>query len=259
MTQNLGDLVTLYQEAMWHGFLVFLRVGAVMAVLPAFGEQSVPVRVKLGLAMCFTAIVVHAVPNAPLSEALFSLNGLVRYVMTETVNGLIIGLGFRLFVLALQTAGVIAAQALSLSQILGGAGADPMPALGQVLVISGLALAVMAGLHVQAAKAMVLSYSMLPLGQFPLSADLSRWGVAQIARSFWLSFTLAAPFLVVSLLYNLTLGVINRAMPQLMVAFIGAPAITLAALVLMMLLAPFILMVWLEAVAAFANNPLGST
>ena len=41
-----------------------------------------------------------------------------------------------------------------------------------------------------------------------------------------LAFTLAAPFVLVSVLYNLTLGVINRAMPQLMVVFVGAPVIT---------------------------------
>ena len=35
------------------GFIVFLRVGAAMAVLPAFGEQTVPGRVRLVLALAF--------------------------------------------------------------------------------------------------------------------------------------------------------------------------------------------------------------
>ena len=161
--------------------------------------------------------------------------------------------------MALQTAGVIAAQALSLSQILGGAGVDPMPALGQVLVISGLALAVMAGLHVQVARAMILSYDVLPAGQFPRPGDLSAWGVDRIARSFTLAFSLAAPFVIVSLLYNLTLGVINRAMPQLMVAFVGAPVITLGGLVLLMLLAPLMLSVWIDALGAFSVTPFGQS
>ena len=47
-----------------------------------------------------------------------------------------------------------------------------------------------------------------------------------MAASFALALSLAAPFVIASLLYNVALGVINKAMPQLMVAFVGAPAIT---------------------------------
>lgn len=258
MNESIGQLLVIYQEALWHGFVVFLRVGSVVMVLPAFGEQSVPVRVKLSLAVCFTIIVALSVPFDSIPQPAYSMNGLIRYIIAEPINGLLLGLGFRLFVHALQTAGAIAAQALSLSQILGGSGVDPMPALGQVLVIAGLALAVMAGLHVQAAHAIILSYSLLPIGLLPSSEIFSQWGVAQFSKSFWLAFSLASPFLVVSVLYNLTLGVINRAMPQLMVAFIGAPAITFAALGLMMLASPFILLAWLDAFTSFSSNPFGN-
>jgi flagellar biosynthetic protein FliR len=57
-------------------------------------------------------------------------------------------------------------------------------------------------------------------------------------------------------LYNLTLGVINRAMPQLMVTFIGAPAITFVGLLLLLLMAPLMLSVWVKALQGFAANPL---
>lgn len=257
MSSQLLSFLEAYQTNLWHGFIVFLRIGAVMAVLPAFGEQSVPVRVKLALALAFTVVVAAALPvKQPV--VLTSFEAMMPHLFTEPVIGLALGMGFRLFVIALQTAGVIAAQALSLSQILGGSAVDPMPALGQVLVVAGLALAVMAGLHVQVARAMVLSYTLLPMGRFPDPGDLSSWGVAQIAKSFSLAFSLSAPFLIVSFLYNLTLGVINRAMPQLMVAFVGAPAITLGALVLLMLLAPLMLTAWIEALRVFSENPFGS-
>ena len=44
--------------------------------------------------------------------------------------------------------------------------------------------------------------------------------------------------------YNVALGAINRAMPQLMVAFIGAPAITAAGLLILLLASPVILHFW---------------
>jgi len=81
-------------------------------------------------------------------------------------------------------------------------------------------------------------------------------GVGKVARSFALGFTLAAPFVIASMLYNVTLGVINRAMPQLMVAFVGAPAITAGGLVLLFLSAPILLSVWADALRSFLDAPL---
>lgn len=58
-----------------------------------------------------------------------------------------------------------------------------------------------------------------------------------------------------SILYNLALGVINKAMPQLMVAFVGAPLITLGGLFLLFLVAPLMLSVWLSALDQFMSSP----
>ncbi|MDO9526065.1 MAG: flagellar biosynthetic protein FliR [Gemmobacter sp.] len=236
------------QALMWAGFLVFVRVGAVMALLPGFGEQSVPARVRIVLALAFTAIVAPAaaMPDGPPA---------VRAVLSEAAVGLLLGSGFRMFVMALQTAGAIAAQATSLSQIFGGVGADPQPAIGNLLVISGLAVAVSMGLHIRVAEALILSYDLLPPGQIPSGADVAQWGLAQITRAFALAFSLAAPFMIASLIYNAALGVINRAMPQLMVALVGAPALTAGGLVLLALIAPVLLAVWAEAMAGFMDAP----
>ena len=235
-----------------HTAVVFLRVGAMVSVLPAFGERTVPVRVKLGVALAFTLIVAPAVPQA---GALNEFGPAARLILSETVIGLALGLAVRLFILALQTAGSMAAQATSLSQILGGAAAEPMPAMGYVLVIGGLALAVMSGLHVQAARLLILSYDLFPPGQLPAAAPLADWGVAQVSQAFALAFTLAAPFVIASVVYNLALGVINRAMPQLMVAFVGAPAITMGGLFLLLVASPTILSVWSGALSHFLANP----
>lgn len=244
------------QGGLLTGFIVFLRVGAAMAMLPAFGESSVPQRVRLGLAICFTAIVAPAVA-AQIGPLVQEQNALAMLLATETLAGLALGIALRLFILALQMAGSIAAQATSLSQVFGGGGIEPQPAIGHLLVFGGLALAVMSGLHVRIAESIILSYDVLTPGQFPNAGILGDWGVSQIAHAFSLAFTLAAPFIIASLIYNVALGVINRAMPQLMVAFVGAPAITAGALVLMFLVMPLMLSVWSDALLQFLQNPFG--
>ncbi|MBV1896066.1 MAG: flagellar biosynthetic protein FliR [Rhodobacteraceae bacterium] len=250
------EILDWLSDAFRHGFLVFLRVSALVSLLPAFGERSVPVRVKLILAIAFSAIVAPAAPFLTLTGGPLEFVG---FVLPEITIGLVLGIAIRLFILALQTAGSIAAQATSLSQLLGGAAAEPVPAMGYVLVVAALALAVMFGLHIRAAELLILSYELFPAGVFPDGRLLSSWGLSRISHAFSLAFMLAAPFVIASLVYNLTLGVINRAMPQLMVAFVGAPLITFGGLFLLFVSTPFMLTVWIEALSVFFQNPAGAS
>lgn len=252
---NLAQLLPVLSDTLWHGFVVFLRVAAITSMLPGFGEQSVPARIKLVLAIAFTLIVAPAILPVQLAEG---LGELALVIFSEVLAGLALGIGIRLFILALQTAGTIAAHATSLSQVFGGAGVDPMPAMGYVLIIGGIALAVMTGLHVKAAELIILSYDFMPMGQFIAGPDLSEWGVSQVARAFTLAFTLAAPFVILSVLYNVALGAINKAMPQLMVAFVGAPVITAGGLFLLLVSSPLILSVWVRTMDSFLGNPFGA-
>ena len=235
---------------LWLGLLVFMRVGAVMSLLPAFGEQVVPQRVRLVLALAFTAVVAPALHIAP-----DPAQAGVLPLLIETVIGLMLGIGLRLFILALQTAGAMAAQATTLSQMFGDAGPEPQPAISNLLVMAGLAIAVATGLHVRAAELLILSYQILPVGQLPGSEDAAHWGVSQVSYMFSLAFCLAAPFTIAALLYNIALGVINRAMPALMVSMIGAPALTAGGLVLMVLAVPLALALWVQALHGFLAAP----
>lgn len=247
------DAIAILQGGLWHSAIVFLRVAALVSLLPAFGEQSVPLRVRLAIALAFTVIVAPAVEPQSL-PAHFGTLGV--HIISETAIGLFLGLSLRMFVFTLQIAGSIAAQATSLSQLFGGAVSEPAPAMGHILVVGGLAIAVIFGLHVRAAEYMIGSYRVFPLGDVPNAADAATWGIARASYAFSLAFGLAAPFMIASLVYNLALGVINRAMPQLMVAFVGAPVITAGGLLLLTLGAPLILAVWLDALRVFLDHPL---
>ncbi|MEL7255080.1 MAG: flagellar biosynthetic protein FliR [Pseudomonadota bacterium] len=253
---DLAALLELTEDVLWLHFIVFLRVAAAISLFPGFGEQTVPMRIKLGLAIMMTMITTPAI-----SPALFPFRddppplGLI--VLSEAVVGLMIGLGIRLFVMALQTAGTIAAQSTSLSQILGTQGIEPIPAMGHMLVLGGITLAMILGLHIRLAELIILTYTLFPAAQFPDASAVSVWGIRQVANAFALAFALAAPFVIVSVLYNLTLGIINRAMPQMMVVFVGAPVIVGGGIVILLVMAPTILTLWTDALSMFMSNPFG--
>lgn len=252
--QVISDLSGFGAEFLWRLVLVFLRVGAAMALLPAFGEQSVPQRVRLVLALAFTLVVAPAAgPMPPMGQ------DFLPAMFAETAMGLAMGIALRLFVMALQIAGTIAGTATSLSQMFGGTGPEPQPAISNLLVMAGLAIAVASGLHVQIAQALVLSYNAFPAGRLPNSEDMAQWGLAQISQAFARGFVLAAPFTIAAFLYNVALGVINRAMPALMVSFVGAPALAWGGLVLIALICPVILTVWLQSLHGFLAQPFAGT
>ncbi|MCU0906162.1 MAG: flagellar biosynthetic protein FliR [Rhodobacteraceae bacterium] len=227
-----------------HAF-VFLRVAAMVALVPAFGEQSVPPRMRLAAALALaTVIAPAAVPGVQRALA-----GTDPWSVGagEIAAGFILGLSLRLMVHALQIAGTIAAQAASLSQLFGGTAIDPLPTIGHILTLGGLAIAAASGLHVELALALIATYDVFPAGARIDAGDAAFWSIERTSGAIALAFSLALPFVIAATLYNLALGVLNRAMPQFMATFIGVPALTWAVLALMALSMPFILGLWADA------------
>ncbi len=246
-------LIEWVQATLAAGGLVFLRIGAAAFMLPAFGELMVPMRVRLIGALALTALITPlAVDRFPEDPPVWAW-----FLLTETIIGLALGAALRLMAMALQIAGSMAAQATSLAQVFGGQAADPMPAIGHVMSLAGIAVLAATGLHVKLVAYFALSYDLLPPGALPTPSDFLAWGVERTSHAFGLAFSLAAPFVVASVLYNVALGVINKAMPQLMVAFVGAPAITAGALALLALSLPGILTVWLGVMDTLLADPVG--
>ncbi|WP_095587894.1 flagellar biosynthetic protein FliR [Actibacterium ureilyticum] len=255
MSNVLADILSNSQQLLALAFAVFLRVGAAMAMVPGFGERMIPRSVRLGIALAFSAAILPAVAQ---SAGLADVNPLAPgFLAAEVMAGLAFGLILRIMVMVLQMAGSIAAQSTSLAQILGGAATDPQPAIAHLLLLGGLALAMMSGLHLRITEALILSYDAIPAGTGVGAAILSEWTVAHVARGFALAVTLAIPFVIAAFLYNLALGVINRAMPQLMVAFVGAPALTAGGLILLALAAPLMLQLWSVRLDALLRDPFG--
>jgi flagellar biosynthetic protein FliR len=255
--EALAPLLGLAEDAIYVAIGVFARVGAMVALLPGFGESSLPTRVKLGAALAFAVICWPAVgPQASAVAPSMAEFGLM--VVAEAIAGVLLGLSVRLLIFALQMAGSIAAQSTSIAQMFGeGLMADPQPAYANLLAISGIVLAFALGLPAYAAAALIGSYEAIPFAGFADGGDIASWGAARLSATFATALSLALPFVLMSFAYNVALGAINRAMPQLMVAFVGAPAITGGSLLLIGLATPFALQVWGQALLRVLTDPFG--
>ncbi|MCV2867085.1 flagellar biosynthetic protein FliR [Defluviimonas sp. WL0002] len=253
MTETLSQLQGIGTSAALAAVLVFARIGAAMVAMPAYGQGFVPMRVRLAAALAFTAVVLPAVlPTIPVPRGTIAALGTL---VGEVVIGAALGAFLRLIVQALEIAGAMIAQSTSLAQMFGGDGAEPMPAISHLLLMAGIALAAMLDLHLRLAEALILSYQALPVGVLPDPGVLKGWGLQGVIQAFALAFGLAAPFLIVATLYNFALGAINRAMPQLMVMMVGAPAVTAGTLLLLLAAVPALLVIWHDAFGALVADP----
>ncbi len=234
---------------MEQAFLVFMRVGTAFFLLPGIGSRNTPPKLRLMIAFLFTYLLV---PLSGQVEPDLSRAGYVAACGNEVISGAVIGFLCRSLFWAIEIAGTMAAQAISLAQILGNQVEQPQPAIGQFLYYAALALAMLLDFHFMVLKAMIDSYQLMPIGTGIAPEVAAKLTVDTFVRLFDIAVGLAGPFLVIAVLYNLCLGVINKAMPQLMVAFVGAPAISWLGLLVLMLSAPVLLSVWKDHLLGFS-------
>lgn len=244
------------EEAVLVAMAVFARVGAAVFMVPGLAERAVPVRVRLiaalGITTILSPLIAPLVDQAPATPV-----ALAVLLMSEASIGLIIGFAFRLLIFALQTAGMIIAQHISIAQMFGaGIAPEPEPTISTLLSMGGVVLMMMAGLHVQLVTVLVGLYEVFPFGTFPLGPDVSEWAVSRVSETFALGVTLAAPFVAIGFTYNLALGALNRAMPQLLVALVGAPFLIWMGLVVLYHVIPGMFSRWDEALINVFLNPL---
>lgn len=258
LLQAISPFTDLGRESVFVFAGVFTRISAFVFFLPGLGEQTVSPRVRLAAALAISLVlmpvVINTAPHAP-----YSISGIVMTLVAEALAGAVIGFSIRIAVFAIQIAGSIAAQSLSLSHMFGPSlTGQPEPPMATLFMFAGITLAVAAGLHFKAVSALALSYEIMPFGVFPGASEAGDWAASRTAFAFSAGFALAMPFVVLGFIYYLAIGAANRAMPQLMVAFVGAPAITLGGLTLLALAAPALLSGWMHMVDAILATLAGA-
>ncbi len=216
--------------------LVFARIGTMVMLLPGLGELSVPMRVRLTVALVLTAILLPLHRNAYQLD-LKELGPVVAVLGQELLVGAVLGLTARLAISALQVAGSIVAQQLGLGFV---TAVDPTQGqqgviVGNFLTVLGITLIFVTDLHHLVIAALNDSYTLFQPGEIPLFGDIASLLTRTVAAAFRIGVQLSAPFLVFGLLFNLGLGVLSRLMPQMQVFFVGIPLSILIGFLILLL------------------------
>lgn len=217
-------------------FIVFARVGAMVSVLPGFGEAFVPPRFRLLLALAIALVIMPVVgprlPAMPSSPLL-----LFFILLIEIGIGLFLGMAVRILLSTMQIAGSVVAYHSSLANALSfdPASAQQGALTGAFLGTTALLLIFVTDLHHLMLAGIVSSYDTFAAGHVPVIGDLSDTMARLVSRSFILAMQIGAPFVVVGLIFTLSLGLLNRLMPQVQMFFVVMPLQIFVGLTVLML------------------------
>jgi flagellar biosynthetic protein FliR len=209
--------------------LVFARMGAMVMLLPGFGESNIPARIKLGIALLLTLIILP-LHRADYHVDITSVTSLMVLMVHEIVIGIVLGATARVTLSALAVAGSVIAQQLGLGFV---TAIDPTQGqqgqlIGNFLTILGMTLLFATDTHHLVLAALNESYKIFSPGALMPTGDVAALATRAFAEAFKIGLQLSAPFLVFGLVFNIGLGVLARLMPQMQVYFVGVPLSILA-------------------------------
>ena len=204
--------------------LVFARLGGAIMVLPGFGEVTIPARMRLGLALALSVIMLPLLADV-LPPPPGNLAGLAGVLIQELMIGIAIGSFGRLLVTGLQVGGTIIAYntGLGSAQMFDPNAQQQGAITGAFMTTIGVTLLFTSNLHHVMLLALADSYVVfVPGAPFP-AGDFAMVASRLVADSFRLGLRIALPVMIISMLIYLSMGLMARLMPQIQVFFIALP------------------------------------
>jgi len=252
MTVNLNFLPSLAAVFL----LMFARLGSMVMLMPGFGEQGIPMRIRLVIAVMLTLVMLPLHQNAYALDLAQGFAPMLGLLIKEVIIGIVLGLAGRLTISALQMAGVVIAQELGLGFA---STVDPSQQeqgviISSFLTMAGVAMIFATDMHHLVIGALEQSYRIFTPGAPLPFDDFTQLILITTAGAFKVGAQMAAPFLVFGLLFNVGLGVLARLMPQIQIFFIGLPASIMLGLLLLLLVLAALMAVFLNNVGSLLGD-----
>ncbi len=204
--------------------LVFARLGGAIMVLPGLGEVTIPPRLRLGLALTLSVIMLPLVGDV-LPPPPSHLAGLAMVLLQELLVGIAIGAFGRLLITGLQVGGTFIAYntGLGSAQLFDPNAQQQGAITGAFMTTVGVTLLFTSNMHHLMLSALADSYVVFEPGNpFP-AGDFALVAARLVSDSFQLGLRIALPVVIVSILIYLSMGLMARLMPQVQVFFIALP------------------------------------
>lgn len=207
-------------------FVAFCRVGGCMMVLPGFSSARVPPQVRLFAAAGFSMAtlpmvwdIIYPRVSTGTPFAYFTV------ILSETAIGVMYGMIARFFTLGLQFTGSILTQMIGFS-------APPTPdvledsaenQMTNLISFGGLMVLFAMDFHHMVFKALLESYAQMPVGGDMHIQKLLITLTDTASATSMIMLRLSSPFIIYGLMFNISVGMINKLAQQIPIFFISTP------------------------------------
>lgn len=233
--------VTSAQLDMWLATLMYplVRLLALIASAPIFGDQQTPVRVKIGLSVLLAILLAPTLDLMP-AVPVGSPQGLL-IIIQQIIIGSAMGFTMRLIFSAVELAGEFSGMIMGLgfASFYDPRSASNSAVISQWLgIIASLTFLTLNG-HLMILSLVAESFHTLPVGQM-MSAQsfytIAKWG----ENIFIFGLQISLPLLAALLITNLALGILTRAAQQLNLFAIGFPITLTIGFVILSISLPYL-------------------
>lgn len=204
--------------------LILMRVGAMLFVAPVFGGGMVPTQTKFLFSLMLALILL---PMAQLPPDFLPLDvvPLAWLAINETLVGLVMGVSLVFIFAAIQYAGQIIdfQMGFAIVNLIDPTQDVQIPIMGFFHFLIAILIFLAMDAHHWILRALVDSFSIVPL----MTAGFSGLVIGGIAKAFGdlfvVAMRIAAPTIAVLMLYNASLGIIAKTVPQINLLIVGFP------------------------------------
>ncbi|MCL5807284.1 MAG: flagellar type III secretion system protein FliR [Deltaproteobacteria bacterium] len=221
--------------------LVFLRISALLIMIPVIGERTVPLRVKGGLAILLSLLVF---PTAGVDmnslQTGDEILALAIAMIGEVMIGIVIGLATKIIFAGIQFAGeMIGIQiGFSIVNVIDPVSSSQVSIIAEFQYLIALLIYLAVDAHHTLIFAIVDSYRIVSPFSYYFSGSLVKHIIMLSKELFVLAIKISAPIMAVLLFTNVALGVVARTVPQINVFIVGFPVQIAVGLIVFGLTAP---------------------
>lgn len=221
--------------------VAFLRIGAIMFMIPFFGETTIPLKVKTLLAIAISLTIVPMLPTDWVDAKNLTALPIGMMICKELFVGLLIGFTAKLAFegLLLASSMVSYQMGFGVSNLIAPGSDVQLDAFSSLHRVVVLLLFLSLNLHHLFFTAMLETFQYIPPGEININPQMGMHLIETTGKIFSTGVQLAAPVVVALMFTTAGLGLVARAVPQMNVFSMSFPISFIVGIIIYIASTPF--------------------
>ena len=204
--------------------LILTRIAALTHSLPFFGSAAITSRLRVMIALSMSFFVLPLAGQEHLGHN-WSLGVLVLHLARETSIGLVVGYGAKFLFESFTLAGTFAGRQMgfAMSNLIDPITSVPQSLIGQFWALVAILFFLALDGHHFLVRIMMENFNLVPLTTGSFSPATAQLLIDGSNNMFRLALRLAAPALIITMMLDVGMAVLSRAMPRFQIFFVTLP------------------------------------